>query len=80
MFYLFARIGAAFGTMVDVYTRNRCLWVRLREKGVKRHSMPYSPQFRGIPHHLSELNRYLEKRPVSAPGRAVFVGELRDGA
>jgi len=37
----FARIGAALGmTVEDVYTQNRRLWVRLREKGGKRHAMP----------------------------------------
>ena len=41
MVYSFARIGAALGmTVEDVYTQNRRLWVRLREKGGKRHSMP----------------------------------------
>jgi integrase len=39
--YSFARIGAALGmTVEDVYTQNRRLWVRLREKGGKRHTMP----------------------------------------
>jgi integrase len=34
MVYSFARIGAALGTAVeDVYTQNRRIWVRLREKG-----------------------------------------------
>jgi site-specific recombinase XerC len=37
MVYSFARIGAA---VEDVYTQNRRLWVRLREKGGKRHAMP----------------------------------------
>jgi site-specific recombinase XerC len=37
MVYSFARIGAALGmTVEDVYTQNRRLWVRLREKGGKR--------------------------------------------
>jgi len=37
MLYSFARIGAALGMAVeDVYTQNRRLWVRLREKGGKR--------------------------------------------
>jgi hypothetical protein len=37
MVYSFARIGAALGVAVeDVYTQNRWLWVRLREKGGKR--------------------------------------------
>jgi hypothetical protein len=41
MVYSFARIGAALGmTVEDVFTQNRRLWVRLREKGGKRHSMP----------------------------------------
>ncbi|WP_255252069.1 tyrosine-type recombinase/integrase [Nitrosomonas ureae] len=41
MVYTFARIGAALAMRVeDVYTQNRRLWVRLREKGGKRHEMP----------------------------------------
>ncbi len=41
MVYSFARIGAALGMAVeDVYTQNRRPWVRLREKGGKRHAMP----------------------------------------
>jgi site-specific recombinase XerC len=41
MVYSFARIGAALGMAVeDVYTQSRRLWVRLREKGGKRHAMP----------------------------------------
>lgn len=41
MVYSFARIGAALNMKVeDVYTQNRRLWVRLSEKGGKRHEMP----------------------------------------
>ena len=41
MVYSFARIGAALGmTVEDVFTQNRRLWVRLREKGGKRHAVP----------------------------------------
>ncbi len=41
MVYSFARIGAALGMAVEaVFTQNRRLWVRLREKGGKRHAMP----------------------------------------
>jgi integrase len=41
MVFSFARIGAALGMKVeDVYTQYRRLWVRLREKGAKAHSMP----------------------------------------
>jgi site-specific recombinase XerD len=41
MVYSFARIGAALGmTVEDVFTQNRRVWVRLRERGGKRHAMP----------------------------------------
>ena len=41
MVYSFARIGAALAMKVeDVYVQNRRLWVRLHEKGSKRHEMP----------------------------------------
>jgi hypothetical protein len=55
MVYSFARIGAALGMAVeDVYTQNRRVWVRLREKGGKRHAMPCH-------HNLEEyLTDYLD--------------------
>jgi len=55
MVYSFARIGAALGmTVEDVFTQNRRLWVRLREKSGKRHAMPCH-------HHLVEyLTAYLD--------------------
>ena len=41
MVYSFARIGAALGMKVEgVFTQNRRLCVRLREKGGKAHAMP----------------------------------------
>jgi integrase/recombinase XerC len=41
MVYSFARIGAALSMRVeDVFIQNRRLWVRLHEKGGKRHEMP----------------------------------------
>jgi len=41
MVYSFARVGAALGMKVeDAYVQNRRLWVRLHEKGGKRHEMP----------------------------------------
>jgi integrase len=55
MVFSFARVGAALGMSVaDVYTQNRRLWVRLREKGGKRHEMPC--------HHTLEayLHAYLD--------------------
>jgi hypothetical protein len=53
--YSFARIGAALEmTVEDVFTQNRRLWVRLREKGGKRHAMPCH-------HNLAEyLTAYLD--------------------
>lgn len=41
MVYSFARVGAALAMRVeDVFVQNRRLWVRLHEKGGKRHEMP----------------------------------------
>ncbi len=41
MVYSFARVGAALSMRVeDVFVDNRRLWVRLHEKGGKRHEMP----------------------------------------
>ena len=41
MVFSFARIGAAVQMRVeDVFVQNRRLWVRLHEKGGKRHEMP----------------------------------------
>lgn len=56
MAYSFARIGAALSMKVeDVYVQNRRLWVRLHEKGGKRHEMPCH-------HNLEEyLTAYIDK-------------------
>jgi len=55
MVYSFARVGAALAMKVeDVFTQNRRLWVRLREKGGKAHAMPCH-------HSLEEyLHAYLD--------------------
>ncbi len=55
MTYSFARIGAALAMRVeDVFTQNRRLWVRLHEKGGKRHEMPCH-------HHLEDyLDAYID--------------------
>ena len=61
MVYSFARIGAALGMKVeDVFTQNRRLWVRLREKGGKAHAMPC--------HHSLEayLTAYMEQTGIMA--------------
>ena len=55
MVYSFARIGAALSMKVeDLYMQQRRLWVRLHEKGGKRHEMPC--------HHNLEsyLHAYIE--------------------
>ncbi|MFS0774390.1 tyrosine-type recombinase/integrase [Sphingomonas sp. 1P08PE] len=55
MVYSFARVGAALAMRVeDVYVQNRRLWVRLHEKGGKRHEMPCH-------HNLDEyLHAYID--------------------
>jgi site-specific recombinase XerD len=55
MVYTFARVGAAIGMRLeDVYVQGRRTWVRLNEKGGKRHEMPCH-------HNLDEyLHAYLE--------------------
>ena len=61
MVYTFARIGAALSMKVeDVYSERRRLWVRLHEKGGKRHEMPC--------HHNLEtyLLAYIEGTGIAA--------------
>ncbi len=59
MVFSFARIGAGLTMKVeDVFTQNRRLWVRLREKGGKAHAMPCH-------HSLEEyLVAYLEQTGI----------------
>jgi site-specific recombinase XerD len=64
MVYSFARIGAVLGMKVeDVYTQQRRLWVRLREKGGKAHAMPC--------HHNLEtyLNAYIDGAGIAGDPR-----------
>jgi site-specific recombinase XerD len=61
MVFSFARIGAALAMKVeDVFVQDRRLWVRLREKGGKRHEMPC--------HHKLEtyLHAYLDGGGIAA--------------
>jgi site-specific recombinase XerC len=60
MVYSFARIGAVTGMKVeDVYTHSRRLWVRLHEKGGKRHEMPCH-------HNLEEyLHAYIDAAGIA---------------
>src|SRR5580700_10291598 len=68
MVFSFARIGAALAMKVeDVFVHNRRLWVRLREKGGKRHEVPC--------HHNLEtyLHAYLDGSGISTdPKGALF--------
>lgn len=74
MVYSFARIGAALGMKVgDVYTQNRRLWVRLREKGGKRHAMPCH-------HNLEEyLSAYLDGTGLRNNPQAPLFQTIRRG-
>lgn len=77
MVYSFARIGAAVAMRVeDVFVKNRRLWVRLHEKGGKRHEMPC--------HHNLEawLHAYIEgcglaEQPKAALFRTIGRGTGR---
>ena len=74
MVYSFARIGAALAMRVeDVYTQNRRLWVRLREKGGKRHEMPCH-------HNLEDyLAAYLEGTGLHADPKGPLFRTLGRG-
>jgi integrase/recombinase XerC len=65
MVFSFARIGAALGMKVeDIFTQDRRLWVRLREKGGKALTMP--PQPRNLPHRLHRGCAYRSRSPGAA--------------
>jgi site-specific recombinase XerD len=74
MVFSFARVGAALTMRVeDVYTQNKRLWVRLREKGGKRHEMPC--------HHTLEayLNAYIEGVGIGAEGKGPLFRTIQRG-
>ena len=62
MTFTFARVGAAAGKMhvEDVYVQGRRTWVRLHEKGGKRHEMPC--------HHklVDDLHNYIDALHAAA--------------
>ena len=65
MVFSFARIGAALGMNVeDVFVTQRRLWVRLNEKGGKRHEMPCHHQLDAY------LSAYIEGCGLAADPRA----------
>ena len=74
MVYSFARIGAALGMKIeDVFTQNRRLWVRLREKGGKAHTMPC--------HHSLEsyLTAYMEQTGIMADDKGLLFRTIGRG-
>jgi site-specific recombinase XerC len=74
MVFSFARVGAALAMRVeDVYTQNRRLWVRLHEKGGKRHEMPC--------HHTLEeyLHAYLDGNGISDEAKSPLFRTIQRG-
>ena len=74
MTYSFARVGATLAMDVrDVFTQNRRLWVRLVEKGGKRHEMPC--------HHSLEdyLHAYLDESGLVEMPRSPLFRTIRRG-
>jgi site-specific recombinase XerC len=74
MVFSFARIGAALAMRVDdVYVQHRRLWVRLREKGGKRHEMPC--------HHTLEayLHAYLDGTGIGDNAKGPLFRTVRRG-
>lgn len=75
MVYSFGRIGAVTGLRVqDVFTQQRRLWLRLNEKGGKRHEVPC--------HHQLEnyLDAYLQRSGLhDQPKAPLFQTFAREG-
>ena len=74
MVFSFARVGAALAMRVeDVYVQNKRLWVRLREKGGKRHEMPC--------HHTLEayLHAYLDGTGIADDAKSPLFRTIARG-
>jgi integrase/recombinase XerC len=73
MIYSFARIGAVMSlTCEDVFTEQRRLWLRLHEKGGKRHELPCH-------HHLETyLVAYMERGNFVTGSKAPVFQTLAD--
>jgi site-specific recombinase XerD len=80
MVYTFARVGAAIKMRVeDVYVQGRRTWVRLHEKGGKRHEMPCH-------HNLDTyLHAYIDGTGISSDPKGILfrtaprsTGEITD--
>jgi integrase len=74
MVFSFARVGAALAMRVDdVYVQHRRLWVRLREKGSKRHEMSC--------HHTLEayLHAYLDGAGIADDAKSPLFRTIQRG-
>ena len=74
MVFSFARVGAALAMRVeDVYVQNKRMWVRLLEKGGKRHEMPC--------HHTLEayLHAYLEGAGIGSEAKSPLFRTIQRG-
>jgi site-specific recombinase XerD len=72
MVYTFARVGAALKMRIeDVYVQGRRTWIRLHEKGGKRHEMPAH-------HNLEEyLHAYIEGAGLGGDQQGVLFRTAR---
>jgi len=79
MTYTFARVGAAAEKMriEDVYTQGRRTWVRLHEKGGKRHEMPCHHKLEAYLHDYMEARRTWKEQPVHPKDRLFPTVHLR---
>jgi len=74
MVFSFARVGAALAMRVeDVYVQNKRLWVRLREKGGKRHEMPCHQTLEAY------LHAYFEGTGIAADLKGPLFRTIRRG-
>jgi len=74
MVFSFARVGAAITMRVeDVYVQNRRFWLRLHEKGGKRHEMPC--------HHTLEeyLHAYIDGANIGGEMKAPLFRTIQRG-
>ena len=75
MTYAFARVGAVVAMRVEDYFANgKCWWVRLHEKGGKRHEMPV--------HHKLEafLDEYIRAAGIGDEGKSPLFSAPRRAA
>jgi hypothetical protein len=77
MVYSFARIGAALAMKVeDVFTQNRRLWVRLHEKGGKRHELPCHHNLETTSISIEQALPPIPRPPSSAPSAAMAAAQV----